>query len=91
MGHGVEMGGEHHPPVALARDAGDQVAGPCLCRPRGAVLGDLHPKLAKLGQDGVGNRPLGPGRAGHLAQPHEAIQHPLIWRHSDRLCARSLA
>ena len=49
--------------------------------PRGlgrSVLGDLDARARELGQDGVSDRALRPGRARHLAQPDEAIQHPLM-------------
>ena len=57
---------------------------PCAGRVCRAVLGDLDAKLTKLPEYLVGGGALGPGRARDLAEPHEAVEHPLVVAHRPK-------
>ncbi len=72
------------------RDAGDQVAGAGTSRLGGAVLGDLDPELAQLGEHVIGHRALRAGRARRLAQADEAVAQALV-AHSGRRFGSELA
>jgi hypothetical protein len=89
VGDGVEVAGEHHPAVALPRNAGDQVAGSRRGRSAGRVLRHLHAELAQFSENGVRDGTLIARRAGDLAQSNEAVEHPLVLAHGRRLCASS--
>ncbi len=84
VGNRVQVGAEHHPLVALARQPRQQVSGARFGRPGGVVLGDLHPQRSQLGGDGVGDLALLAGRAADLAEPREGLEESGVPLHGTQ-------
>ena len=75
--NGVDVGAEHHPAIALARQPRDDVARPRFRRPGGIVLAHLEAERAQLGDDRVRHLALLAGRAADLAEPNKRLVKPL--------------
>ena len=91
LGHGVEVGAEHHPPVPRPRDARDQVARSRAGRLRRVVLDDVDAVRAQLAEYGVRHRPLRAGRARDLAESHEAFEEPILAHGQEAIPGRKRA
>ncbi len=81
MRNRVEVGAEHQPLLPTPGDPRDQVSGARPGRIGGAVLADLDAETAKFRKHVVGDGALLAGRAGNLAEPHEAVEHALVAVH----------
>ncbi len=73
----VEVGAEHHPLLAAARQPREQVAGARFGRPGGVVLAHLEAQRPQLGGDRVGDLALLARRAADLAEPDERLVQAL--------------